>query len=198
MNGETWGHDEAEYAAAFASDEPVKAGLNPPSPEGAVTEERLAEADKQLRAGFDEATNEEADADLAKSQAAALDEFDVPAEEAEPAKPTTFKEAFAAARKRGDATFQWHNGKKMITYSTKLKSEPKPAAPVTAAPAQKAVAAADKSVPPRATFGKPAKSAAVAAEVDAIADKSVPGATMFTEELPRKKAAPNRVDQIPA
>lgn len=45
------------------------------------------------------------------------------------AKPMSFKEAFADARKRGDSTFTWNGGK----YTTEVAS-PKAAAPKAAAP----------------------------------------------------------------
>ena len=44
-------------------------------------------------------------------------------EEVIPPKKTTFKEAFAAARKAGDKTFEWQGTK----FSTKLETEKKPA-----------------------------------------------------------------------
>lgn len=54
--------------------------------------------------------------------------------ESEPAKPTSFKEAFAGARKAGDKTFEW-NGKKYTTEMASAKSTaPAPKAPASAAP----------------------------------------------------------------
>lgn len=66
---------------------------------------------------------------------AEVPEVDKPAAAAAPAKPMSFKEAFAANRKAGAKVFEW-NGKK---YTTALKSEvkPKAAAPAVAAPAAK-------------------------------------------------------------
>lgn len=66
---------------------------------------------------------------------AEVPEVDKPAAAAAPAKPMSFKEAFASHRKAGAKVFEW-NGKK---YTTALKSEvkPKAAAPAVAAPAAK-------------------------------------------------------------
>lgn len=57
--------------------------------------------------------------------------------ESEPAKPTSFKEAFAGARKAGDKTFEW-NGKKYTTEMASAKSTaPAPKAPASASAAPK-------------------------------------------------------------
>ena len=63
-----------------------------------------------------------------------------PALMAEPVKPLTFKETFAARRKAGDSTFEW-NGKK---YTTDLK---KPATANTTSPRVNASPAATKPAP---------------------------------------------------
>lgn len=178
---------------AFANDEVPEGD----EPKLGLTPEKVAESDAEYADAFNEPESDvkvkakddfdaamaEADDMQAEKEMDALDAGMT--KPVEPAKPTTFKEAFAAARKSGLKVFDW-NGKK---YTTELKSDKKPM--------QKAVeAAVDKSVPPPATFPKepPAKKG-MGPALTMLPKEGAP--SIYEDRKPKQAKGSGFEDQIP-
>lgn len=95
----------------------------------------------------------------------------------------SFKEAFRAARKAGDRTFEW-NGKK---YTTELKSEPSPKAQASNSNAKAmAMAEEDSAAFTKAKRDKGATYAAAKANFDATKEQSSPRARAAAGDAVRK------------